>query len=160
MLGRLRHQAWCLRIFNGLRFGRHRGAVDAEGTRARIERRDDVEGGDVFESFRLLHRLFLEYGGLLSELLHLLRSKRFAWARRSDRITIDGAVGRVGWGAPSPSPSPLPSHYLRPRVQTTRSRRRRSSIAACSWTTNTHTTSRRCYRAHCTVTLRRMITHL
>ena len=94
MFRRLGHHAWCLRILDGLRFGRHRGAIDAKGTRASIVRSDSIEGRDVLEPFRLLRGL-IEDGGLLGKLLYPLSGERLAWARRSERITVDGAVGRI-----------------------------------------------------------------
>ena len=97
VLWRLGHHARCLWILDGLRFGRHRCAIDTEGTCARIARGDRIERGDVLEALGLL-RVLIEPRRLLRESLHLLCGELFARARRSDRIAVDGAVGRVWRG--------------------------------------------------------------
>src|SRR5579863_40372 len=94
---RLGHHTRCLWILDGLRFGRHCRAIDAEGARARIARSDRIERRDILEPLHLLRKL-IEPGGLLRKLLHFLCSERFTGARSCDGIAVDRAVCRIWWG--------------------------------------------------------------
>lgn len=94
------HQPRCLWVLDGFSFRRHSRAIHAEGTCARIARRDGIKRRDVLEPLRLLCVL-IESSRLLGELFHPFYGKGLAWAsgrRPGDSIAVDGPVGRVGRG--------------------------------------------------------------